>query len=75
MASRKRKIKNVGELCLAGAAIALVVEVDGDRLGVVCVEITTLFLSESVASDDWYALAYGQQYRLRNGHLRKPARR
>lgn len=57
MASKKRKNNNVKELCLAGAAIALVVEVDGDCLGVVCVEVTALFLSKSVASDHWYALA------------------
>jgi hypothetical protein len=56
MASKKRKINSVRELCLAGAAIALVVEVDGDRLGVVCIEVTALFLGQSVASDHWHML-------------------
>jgi hypothetical protein len=51
-----KKINNVKELCLASAAIALVVEVDGDRFGVVCVEITALFLGQSVACDDWHML-------------------
>jgi hypothetical protein len=56
MASKKRKIKNVRELRLAGAAIALVVEVDGDCFGVVCVEVTALFLGQGVAGDHWHML-------------------
>jgi hypothetical protein len=58
MASKKRKIDSVVEACLAGAAIALVVEVDGDRFRVVCVEVTALFLSQSIASDHWYVLVF-----------------
>ena len=58
MASKKRKIDNVGEACLAGAATALVVEVDGDCLRVVCVEVTALFLSQSIASDHWHVLVF-----------------
>lgn len=76
MASKKRKINSVGALCLAGAAIALVVEVDGNRLGVVCIEITALFLSKSVASDHCETLAsIGQGDRLENGHLQMPVQR
>lgn len=76
MASKERKINSVGALCLAGAAIALVVEVDGNRLGVVCIEVTALFLSKSVASDHWEMLAsIGQRDGLEYGHLQMPVRR
>jgi hypothetical protein len=54
MAPEKRKINNVRELSSAGAAIALVIEVDGDRFGVVCVEVSALFLGQSVAGDHWH---------------------
>jgi hypothetical protein len=72
---KKREINNVRVLCLAGTAIALVVEVDRDRFGIVCIEVTALFLGQGVAGDHWHMLVLNRyQDGLDDARLQRPAR-